>query len=156
MIPFALKYLFQKIIIPNQTFLLKCNFIEVFNEEIFDLLSNNTNIKQKLYLKMKKNGDYFLPSKLNDNLDVCYKEIRSLDDLNHFLNLGVTKKAITSNQSNITSSSSHVIFKLIMLNSNTQEEFTLSLVDLAGSSYLMNSKAKTILKKNTLLKETIY
>jgi hypothetical protein len=74
---------------------------------------------------------------------VMNKPIKSLQDFNDALNLGVMKKTHASTQLNNYSSRSHTIFKLIIRwaqnnfydseDENEYEEATLAIVDLAGS-----------------------
>jgi kinesin family protein 20 len=116
-----------------------CNFVEIYNDEVFDLLSNdetgkNKFYKKKLNVKENLNNIFYLP-------DVTYQKLNSLKDFNDSLNLGVSKKVHSSTNLNQNSSRSHSIFKIILKKENEnyqnnnilEQEISLSIVDLAGS-----------------------
>ena len=65
MIPYILKYLYDKISSTYKNLKIHFNYIEIYNEEIYDLLSNENNdkSKQKVFLKETKGkGRYSIPS----------------------------------------------------------------------------------------------
>ena len=116
-----------------------CNFVEIYNDEVFDLLSNdetgkNKFYKKKLNVKENINNIFYLP-------DVTYQKLNSFKDFNDSLNLGVSKKVHSSTNLNQNSSRSHTIFKIILKKENEnyqnnnilEQEISLSIVDLAGS-----------------------
>ena len=116
-------------------FNLFCNFVEIYNEEVFDLLSNdelgkNKFYKKKLNVKENLNNIFYLQ-------DVTFQKLNSLKDFNDSLNLGISKKVHSSTNLNQNSSRSHTIFKIILKNKdendNCEQEISLSIVDLAGS-----------------------
>ena len=116
-------------------FNLFCNFVEIYNEEVFDLLSNDELGKNKFYkkkLNVKENlyNSFYLQ-------DVTFQKLSSLKDFNDSLNLGISKKVHSSTNLNQNSSRSHTIFKIILKNkdenNNCDQEISLSIVDLAGS-----------------------
>ena len=116
-------------------FNLFCNFVEIYNEEVFDLLSNdelgkNKFYKKKLNVKENLNNIFYLQ-------DVTFQKLSSLKDFNDSLNLGISKKVHSSTNLNQNSSRSHTIFKIILKNkdenNNCDQEISLSIVDLAGS-----------------------
>ena len=116
-------------------FNLFCNFVEIYNEEVFDLLSNdelgkNKFYKKKLNVKENLNNIFYLQ-------DVTFQKLNSLKDFNDSLNLGISKKVHSSTNLNQNSSRSHTIFKIILKkqneNNNFEQEISLSIVDLAGS-----------------------
>jgi len=116
-------------------FNLFCNFVEIYNEEVFDLLSNdelgkNKFYKKKLNVKENLNNIFYLQ-------DVTFQKLNSLKDFNDSLNLGISKKVHSSTNLNQNSSRSHTIFKIILKNkdenNNCDQEISLSIVDLAGS-----------------------
>ena len=86
------------------------------------------------------------------------KPIKSIDDFNDALNLGLVKKTHAATSLNLHSSRSHTIFKLIIrwpVNTNDvqdsepgYEESTLSIVDLAGSerAYRAETSGKELLQ----------
>jgi hypothetical protein len=140
-LPNSLKYLYQQI--QNyETLELYCNFVEVYNEEIFDLLATDSKdamkegtkeaaknkfYKKKLIIKENYKRFFFLP-------DVTYSKISSLEDFKQCLNKGIAKKVHAATNLNQNSSRSHTIFKIIIKSSNPdEEEVSLAIVDLAGS-----------------------
>lgn len=115
-----------------------CNFIEIYNEEIFDLLAyetKNPKFKKKVQVK-EKDKKFFVQ-------DVSYSEIKNIEDFNSALNKGILKKAHSSNNINQNSSRSHTIFKIILKTSLLDEdEITLAIVDLAGSERATRTEAQ--------------
>jgi kinesin family protein 20 len=130
-LPMSLNYLYDRIQNNNNLKYYKifCNFVEIYNEEVFDLLSSdgkkNDKLKKKLLVK-EKDKRFFLP-------DVSYSKIENIDDFNNALNKGISKKTHASTNLNQNSSRSHTIFKIILKSDETDEETSLSIVDLAGS-----------------------
>lgn len=162
-LPLALKTIYEKIENEIKSKNLEtnpelfCNYIEIYNEEIFDFLANDgkaNKCKKKVHIK-ERDKIFYVHSKhkiliyINIHyIDVTNKQIKSIDDFNEALNLGIMKKTHAATQLNNYSSRSHTIFKLILrwqgCKSNTfsdsedpneaeYEESTLSIVDLAGS-----------------------
>ena len=126
-----------------------CNFVEIYNEDVFDLLADdptgkNKYYKKKLTVKENLNSVFFLQ-------DVTYAKLDTLDSFNNILNKGIAKKVHSSTTLNQNSSRSHTIFKIILLKENkdinridftTEELISLSVVDLAGSERQKRTDAK--------------
>ena len=126
-----------------------CNFVEIYNEDVFDLLADdpsekNKFFKKKLNVKENLNSVFFLQ-------DVTYEKLDSLESFNNILNKGISKKVHSSTNLNQNSSRSHTIFKIILINNNkditkidfsTEELISLSVVDLAGSERQKRTDAK--------------
>ena len=126
-----------------------CNFVEIYNEEVFDLLDDdptgkNKFFKKKLNIKENLNSVFFLQ-------DVTYEKLDSLESFNNILNKGISKKVHSSTNLNQNSSRSHTIFKIVLLEKNkditkidysTEELISLSVVDLAGSERQKRTDAK--------------
>lgn len=131
-LPRALNYIYEKILSEKEDLMhtvVFCNFVEIYNEEVFDLLcsdSKNPKNKKKLMVK-ERDKKFYLP-------DVNYTKISNIEDFNIALNKGISKKAHASTALNQNSSRSHTIFKIIL---KTKEEYyeetSISIVDLAGS-----------------------
>jgi hypothetical protein len=106
-----------------------CNYVEIYNEEVFDLLftdPKNKNFKKKLLVKMK-DTKFFLP-------EATYSPLNNIEDFNSALAKGISKKAHATTSLNQNSSRSHTIFKIILKSKeNDEDEMSLSIVDLAGS-----------------------
>jgi hypothetical protein len=130
-LPKSLNYLYT--CLENQKaelseFKVLCNYVEIYNEEVFDLLYNepkNKNFKKKLQVKMK-DTKFFLP-------EVTYNPLNSIEDFNGALVRGIAKKTHATTNLNQNSSRSHTIFKIILKAENNEDEISLSIVDLAGS-----------------------
>jgi kinesin family protein 20 len=109
-----------------------CNYIEIYNEEIFDLLSETKNKKEKKKLIIKERDKvFYLASIYYINIDLTDRHIASAEELIEALNEGVSKKIHATTGLNNHSSRSHTIFK-VNLHYDEDEIVTLSIVDLAG------------------------
>ena len=140
-LPLTLNYLFafQNSNNQNSDFTLYCNFVEIYNEEVFDLLADDPNnqknkfYKKKIYVKENKNNLFYLQ-------DVINSKLTNAQQFASVLNQGITKKVQSATNLNHNSSRSHTIFKIIMC-PNKSVNFSdpnvsypsLSIVDLAGS-----------------------
>ena len=133
----------------NENFNFYCNFVEIYNEDVFDLLADdpngkNKNFKKKLNVKENLNSVFFLQ-------DVTFEKLDNLESFNNILNKGISKKVHSSTNLNQNSSRSHTIFKIILIDKNkdiskidfsTEELISLSVVDLAGSERQKRTDAK--------------
>ena len=149
-LPLALKSLFDiKNNKDNNNFFFYCNFVEIYNEDVFDLLADdpsgkNKYYKKKLSIKENLNSVFFLQ-------DVTLSKLDSLESFNTILNKGISKKVHSCTALNQNSSRSHTIFKIILFKENkdinkidfsTEELISLSVVDLAGSERQKRTDAK--------------
>ena len=149
-LPLALKNLFDYGNINNNNYNFYCNFVEIYNEDVFDLLSDdpsgkNKYFKKKLIVKENLNSVFFLQ-------DVTFSKLDTLDSFNTILNKGISKKVHSSTALNQNSSRSHTIFKIILfkegnkdiskIDFSTEELISLSVVDLAGSERQKRTDAK--------------
>lgn len=135
-LPMSLKYLYQQLEASGNEASVFCNFVEIYNEEVFDLLSTdpkNKFFKKKIPIKENSRKIFFLP-------DVTYTKISTLEDFKISLNTGIMKKVHASTNLNQNSSRSHTIFKIIMKFPD-EEEVSLSIVDLAGSERANRTEA---------------
>jgi hypothetical protein len=143
-LPQSLKFLYDKVdnnVDGEGEFSVYCNFVEIYNEEVFDLLANSTDPKNKYYKKkitIKENI-----KKLFFLHDVTYQKISNLEDFNNSLSKGISKKVHAATSLNQNSSRSHTIFKIIIKpNCPDEEEVSLSIVDLAGSERANRTEAQ--------------
>ena len=149
-LPLALKNLFEYGNINNNNYNFYCNFVEIYNEDVFDLLSNdpsgkNKYFKKKLSIKENLNSVFFLQ-------DVTFSKLDKLESFNTILNKGISKKVHSCTALNQNSSRSHTIFKIILfkdgdkdiskIDFSTEELISLSVVDLAGSERQKRTDAK--------------
>jgi kinesin family protein 20 len=109
-----------------------CNYIEIYNEDVYDLLADEK-IKKKLTVKERDKIFY-----VNN---VTNKKIESLEDFSMALNTGVRKKTHAATSLNNNSSRSHTIFKIILQNNKNKTVSNISIVDLAGAERV--KKAET-------------
>lgn len=119
----------QEIYQDNKTSI-ECLYVEIYNEEIFDLLSPK---KSKVHLKEKDKIFYLV--------DTTVKQINSIEDFNSALNDGILRKIHSSTKMNSLSSRSHTIFKIIIKDKNNREA-SLSIVDLAGAERNVRTETK--------------
>jgi kinesin family protein C1 len=130
------------------TYTMEGSFVEVYNEEIHDLLGNSKDLdkkKHEIRHDDSKKQTYVTGLK-TVNLD-------SPDTVELMLKQAANNRSVAATKSNERSSRSHSVFilKLIGRNSTTNEtsEGTLNLVDLAGSERLKQSGAEGDRMKET-------
>ena len=130
-IPRSLASLFQTLESTYQEFSVRVSFIELYNEELKDLLSVTPN-KLKLFEDLKNRGSVVIQG-LEETL------VKSAGDVIDLLKLGSGRRSSASTKMNETSSRSHGIFSVtVHLKECTPdgEELLkvgkLNLVDLAG------------------------
>lgn len=142
-IPQAIYYCFQAIDeFPDREFLIRVSYIEVYNEQLRDLLNvESTNIKLQFDPKLGT-----VLSGVKEQVVLNYEQVITL------IKLGETHRHIGSTNMNEKSSRAHTIFKIIVeskergnLGSSAPVRVsTLNLVDLAGSenAKMTNSKGE--------------
>ncbi|XP_030747345.1 kinesin-related protein 4-like isoform X2 [Sitophilus oryzae] len=122
----------------SKKFLLRCSYLEIYNEKINDLLD-----AQKKDIKIRED--------FNQGVHVAVREevIRKKDELFALMKKGMKIRKIGCTDMNERSSRSHTIFKLIIQSQDIDSEGSytesfLSLVDLAGSERVgqMNLKGE--------------
>jgi len=131
-IPNAFEHIFDEInAADDREFLVRCSYLEIYNENIRDLLSNN---EKKLEVKEDPKKGVFVQ---NLTTIVVEDEIT----LNNIVEKGLKNRSVAATQMNSESSRSHAIFTIVVEVSETdtstgREIFRagkLNLVDLAGS-----------------------
>ncbi|KAL6841909.1 hypothetical protein ACP4OV_028421 [Aristida adscensionis] len=119
-------------------YICKCSFLEIYNEQITDLLepsSNNLQIREDL-----KKGVYV------ENLMECY--VSSVKDVMLLLLQGVANRKMAATNMNSESSRSHSVFTCVIESRWESDSMThlrfgrLNLVDLAGSERQKSSGAE--------------
>ncbi|OMH81773.1 Kinesin-like protein 2 [Zancudomyces culisetae] len=116
---------------------LKAQFLEIYNEQIYDLLTNKSK-ENKLDIKQAQDGSIYVAD--------CEKaSVTSIDMVNTLLRKAAKNRSVASTLCNDRSSRSHSVFSLYIsgTNSKTSESCNsvLNLVDLAGSERLTQSGA---------------
>jgi kinesin family protein 11 len=143
-IPRALDALFGKLDGDESESSVKCSFIELYNEELRDLLSTDDKVKLKIYEDSnKKNHTTIMVQGMEEShITSATKGIQLLREGSH-------KRQVAATKCNDLSSRSHTVFTVTVYRkrmSDTGEEFVsagkLNLVDLAGSENIQRSGAE--------------
>ena len=82
-------------------FLVRCSYLEIYNEEIRDLLSKNP--KNKLDLHEKTDSGVYVK-------DLSYFAVKSVKEIDEVLKIGMKNRSVGSTNMNATSSRSHSLF----------------------------------------------
>jgi kinesin family protein 3/17 len=88
---------------PNVTFILQVSMLELYNEEVVDLLSGNR--KSKLQIHEDKDKGVYVK-------DLKGFEVKTIDDMNKKLKEGSKSRHVGSTEMNSVSSRSHSIFMI--------------------------------------------
>ncbi|KAJ1373176.1 microtubule motor activity protein [Parelaphostrongylus tenuis] len=141
-IPRACDSLFEKLSVraaeksENFTFQVSCQFVELYNEEFYDLLSHS---QRKLSIESDSKGIHLV--------DVSEHAVRSAVDVMQILEMGLDARRTAKTAMNRESSRSHSIFTVNVKTEELVNDFLskksaiLNLVDLAGSERQTQSKA---------------
>ncbi|ODN03319.1 Kinesin-like protein KIF3A [Orchesella cincta] len=124
----------------DQSFLVRCSYLEIYNENIIDLLSKD----QNRFLELKENKDREVYVK-----DLSTPVVVDADDMDRVMRVGNKNRSVASTKMNSISSRSHAIFSIYVECSTdagpTKESFLrmgkLNLVDLAGSERISKTHA---------------
>ena len=129
----SLKFIFDSIKSDPGSFSIKVSYLEVYNEQINDLLDAS---KTNLEIREHPEKGIFV-DKLSEFL--ADSEARALE----LLAIGESHRKTAETQMNLVSSRSHSVFKIVLENSNPfiSKVAQLNFVDLAGSEGM--AKAKT-------------
>lgn len=144
MIPRCLSHLFDELqLLESQQYVVKINFLELYNEELFDLLgpSGQDANKIKLYDDMSKKGSVII-----HGLEEV--TVRNKTEVYKILEKGSERRQTAATLMNSNSSRSHTVFSItIHMKEDTPEgeellkTAKLNLVDLAGSENVGKSGA---------------
>lgn len=140
-IPRTLYSLFHKL--EDTESAVKCSFIELYNEDLRDLLSAEENTKLKIFENEKKGHAATLVQGMEETyIDSASTGIK-------LLQMGSHRRQVAATKCNDLSSRSHTIFTITVLTKRTTEsgeEYVssgkLNLVDLAGSENIGRSGAE--------------
>jgi kinesin family protein 11 len=143
-IPRVLYALFNKLEAEETENSVKCSFIELYNEELRDLLSNDDTTKLKIYDDNSKKGH---SATLVQGMEECH--LKSAAQGIKLLSDGTNKRQVAATKCNDLSSRSHTVFTITVYMKRTSEEGVeylcagkLNLVDLAGSENIQRSGAE--------------
>ena len=131
-IPNSFKHIFSAISDTgaDRMFLVYCSFVEIYNEEIRDLLKYDP--KTKLELKEKQGSGVFIKNLKKES-------VNTISDILRLMDIGASHRTTKETAMNERSSRSHSIFTVYVEMSETREDGAhfkagkLNLVDLAGS-----------------------
>ncbi|CAF9912688.1 MAG: kinesin motor protein cin8 [Alectoria fallacina] len=143
-IPRVLHSLFGKLEEDEAESSVKCSFIELYNEELRDLLSLDDTTKLKIYDDAQKKGH---SATIVQGMEEAH--IKTARDGIKLLQDGSHKRQVAATKCNDLSSRSHTVFTVtayIKRTTETGEDFVsagkLNLVDLAGSENIQRSGAE--------------
>lgn len=143
-IPRVLHSLFNKIEASQAESSVKCSFIELYNEELRDLLATDDNTKLKIFEDGQKKGHSgtFVQGMEESHIENATSGIKLLQE-------GSIKRQVAATKCNDLSSRSHTIFTVTVYTKRVLEngeDFVsvgkLNLVDLAGSENIQRSGAE--------------
>ena len=106
---YALQDLFKEIQNSHgeKTYFLQCSYVEIYNEQVYDLLRNEDSIGESLGLNEDKNKDFYIRG-------VIEEPVSSLEDILAFLRKGEMSRHYAETKLNHSSSRSHTIFRLVV------------------------------------------
>lgn len=141
-IPRALYNLFQKLDAESNDYTVKCSFIELYNEELRDLLQSDENAKVKIFEDSTKKGIVI------QGMEESF--IKSAEEGVKLLQDGSLKRQVAATKCNDLSSRSHTIFSITVHVKEASEDAgedvlrtgKINLVDLAGSENIGRSGAE--------------
>lgn len=123
----------------DKKFLVRCSYLEIYNEEVYDLLTEHKRgqMPEKLELHEDSGKGVFVKG-------LKWLIVKSIPEMEQAMNFGTTNRKTASTKMNVESSRSHSIFTIYIETGekvNGQQQIKagkLNLVDLAGSE--RNSK----------------
>lgn len=143
-IPRVLDSLFNKLELEETENSVKCSFIELYNEELRDLLSTDDNVKLKIFDDNNKKGH---SATLVQGMEE--RHLKSATQGIQLLSEGSHKRQVAATKCNDLSSRSHTVFTITVYMKRTSEDGVeymsagkLNLVDLAGSENIQRSGAE--------------
>lgn len=144
-IPRVLHDLFNKLEESEAESSVKCSFIELYNEELRDLISAQENTKLKIYddnTGKKGHSTTIVQGMEESHIKTAVQGIKLLQDGSH-------KRQVAATKCNDLSSRSHTVFTITVYIKRTSEDGEdyisagkLNLVDLAGSENIQRSGAE--------------
>lgn len=130
------------------SFRLKASFLEIYNEQVRDLLvDNGSPVEARAKNDMQTYKIVFnSETKLSSVADLTVEDVESEEQVQRLVNKSMKNRATAATKANERSSRSHSVFRLYIEGKNaaTGQKLNglLNLVDLAGSERLSQSKAE--------------
>jgi kinesin family protein 12 len=144
-IPRGFRYLWEAMIKREETFYVKASFMEIYNEQVRDILNPSSGI---LHTRWNVKNGFFVE-------DLMVVECANVDDLVAVLHEGMKNRRTGSHELNKDSSRSHSILTVYIISEQEQQGQMVrkygkvSFVDLAGSERLKESKSHGDMVKET-------
>ena len=142
----SLAHIYQTINrIPGVTHVVKCDYLEIYNEQIYDLLAGND---VQLHERWEPQRGFHVPG-------LQTIECERLDDAREIIRQGMLNRAVGSHELNKDSSRSHSIFTVHIESiaevggQELVKHGKIAFVDLAGSERLKDSKSEGGMVKET-------
>lgn len=144
-IPRVLQQLFRKLELDDAESTIKCSFIELYNEELRDLLTADESVKLKIYEDTTRRGH---SATVVQGMEE--KHIKNAAEGVKVLQEGSLKRQVAATKCNDLSSRSHTVFTITAYVKKPNEHGVealvsagkLNLVDLAGSENIQRSGAE--------------
>ncbi|AEO69948.1 uncharacterized protein THITE_2120711 [Thermothielavioides terrestris NRRL 8126] len=143
-IPRVLQALFNKLELDEKENSVRCSFIELYNEELRDLLAADENTKLKIFDDTSRKGH---ATTVVQGMEERY--IQNASEGLRWLREGSVKRQVAATKCNDLSSRSHTVFTITVYTKHKTEngeDFLmlgkLNLVDLAGSENIQRSGAE--------------
>lgn len=139
--PRSFKDVFERIEGDSQQtqFLIRASYLEIYNEEIRDLLAKNP--KNRLDLHEKPDSGVYVR-------DLSFFAVKGVPEINDVLSIGMKNRSVGSTNMNSVSSRSHSLFQITIERSEVGKDGKqhiragkLNLVDLAGSERIAKTGA---------------
>ncbi|CAI5756063.1 unnamed protein product [Candida verbasci] len=139
-IPRLLRELFENLSSTTENdYIIKISYLEIYNEELIDLLSNTAK-KLKIHEKLSSNNKKSKSINISNLSEYC---INDLQQGLKFLKMGLNKKKTACTNLNESSSRSHTIFQIKLIKKDNNNDIyrvsKMNLVDLAGSENISRS-----------------
>ncbi|XP_014211069.1 protein claret segregational isoform X2 [Copidosoma floridanum] len=151
MIPRTVKHIFREMKhfeLLGWEYKIEASFLEIYNEQIVDLLDNSRKTHE-IRMADNKGHDLYVSNLL-------IQEINSPEELNQCLLIAQQNRAMAATQSNERSSRSHSVARIRLIGTHKSKQEVsignLNLVDLAGSERLKNEEAARVAETKNINK----
>lgn len=101
----------------GKRFLIRCSYLEIYNEEVYDLLVENKKGQQLVKLEVKENPDKGIFVK-----DLKQIIVKSIPDIESAMNFGTGNRRTAATLMNNESSRSHSIFTIYIETAEKQSD----------------------------------